>query len=223
MNLSPNQELIIKAAEILPMAEARDFIIFITGKDKRYRAVEYNLPVLTKKKNVLIRVRNGRRGYIYKLRGKGGIQKEKIYHDLTSTRALLRFKTSKEGVFFGERFFKEARVYPLPEWAVLYDNVLFLFEFSTANNFKRTDLMREKVAQYLRSYDEMKDYFSAEPITIFLLEAPIFRVEAFAKEHDYEQFYYTDIESFFSVGRGDQLDAPIYIWGGDGRSYSLYQ
>ena len=84
---------------------ARDFTVFLTGEDKRYKAVEYNLPVLVNKK-MLLRERYGRSGFIYKLKGRGGIQDAKIRHDLISTDALLRFKLSKDGIFYGERFFR---------------------------------------------------------------------------------------------------------------------
>lgn len=223
MKLSPNQELLRNVFEILPMGKARHATIFLTGEDKRYKAVEYNLPVLTRK-NVLLRVRDGRYGFVYKLRGRGGLQTEKIYHDITSTKALLRFKVSAEGMWFGERIFKEARLYPQPEWAFLYDNQwLYLFEFSTANNVKRTDLMRKKVRQYQNSYKKFKDYFMAEPITIFVLETSKERVEKFAEQQPYDQFYYTDLGSFETVKKGKQFQAPIYIWGGNGKYYSLFK
>jgi hypothetical protein len=224
MNLSPNQILIVETAEVLPMFTAELMALFLTdGTRDRLRAVEYNLPRLTKKKKALIRVRNGRYGYVYKLKGRGGLQKEKIYHDLTSTKAAIRFQASEVVNWYGERFFKQARLYPMPEWAAQYNGFIYLFEFSTENNFKRTDLMRKKIKNYRESHKRMKEFFMADPITIFVFDVPKSRVEKFAKQQPYDQFYYTDLGSFETVKKGKQFQAPIYIWGGNGKYYSLFK
>jgi hypothetical protein len=48
-------------------------------------------------------------------------------------------------------------------------------------------------------------------------------VEKFAKQQPYDQFYYTDLGSFETVEEGKQFQAPIYIWGGNGKYYSLFK
>ena len=96
---------------------------------------------------------------------------------------------------------------------------IVLFEFSTADNFRRKRLMEKKVDQY-QSVERFKDYFKAEPMVVFVLEAPRYEVEEFARENKGDSIYYTDLESFMNVV-DDQMRAPIYIWGHDGVSYAL--
>lgn len=222
MIISPNQKLVLEALEFLPIARAKHITEFIAPGRDRLRAVEYNLPALIKKGKIL-RERYGIEGFVYKLKGKGGIQETKIEHDLFSTEALLKFKAAKDGVIFSERFFTGVRLFPKPEWAMLYDGVIFLFEYSTANNFKRTDLMKEKVEMYTSAVKRNKEYFRAEPITVMVIEAPRERVLDFARKYNNEHFYYTDKNSFQYIKNGDQLDVPIYIWGGNGKRYPLYK
>ena len=126
--------------------------------------------------------------------------------------------------FVSERFFRRQGFKAVPEWAILFLlTAILLFEFSTADNCRRTRLMKKKVATYKTSLSTFEDYFDTRAIVLFVLELPRHSIPAFVAQHGsgIEAFYFTDLASFMNVEMGKQLSAPIYIWGGDGKKHPL--
>jgi hypothetical protein len=111
----------------------------------------------------------------------------------------------------------------VPEWAVIYPNSrdMILFEYSTADNFKRKRLMNKKLASYKENMETFKEYFECNPFVLFVIDAPGDQVKAFTKKKGLDAFLFTDLVSFRSIETGKQLQAPIYIWGGNGEKGSL--
>ena len=61
-------------------------------------------------------------------------------------------------------------------------------------------------------------------LVLFVLEAPRFNVQQFAAAYAVpaDTFaYFTDLPSLMAVPKADLLTTPHFIWGGDGRPYSL--
>jgi hypothetical protein len=54
---------------------------------------------------------------------------------------------------------------------------------------------------------------------LFVLDVPKYAVPSFFQQD--EAFYFVDLDSFMNVEEGEQLAAPIYVWGGDGNKYPL--
>lgn len=217
--LTPTQEEYRKVAEYFLWAEARDFTYFFTGEWKRWKRTEYNLPRLVKK-GALTAVKCGRK-LVYST-GRGKIDNTAdIEHGLICTKSLLRFKASKEGDFISENFFRTLNFESVPEWGVIYDNVLLLFEYSTADNFRRTLLMKKKLASYKRTIPKMETSFRKSVVVLFVFEAERHRVKQFvAKYAKDRRYYFCDLASFQNAAIGEQLTTPIYLWQ-DGQSYPL--
>jgi hypothetical protein len=109
----------------------------------------------------------------------------------------------------------------VPEWGVIYDGKILLFEYSTADNFRRTMLMKKKVAQYIESIPRFKSYFGKEVVVLFVFAGERYKVKYFCEKYgQHPKFYFCDLASFFDVELGGQLSTPIYYWK-DGRSYPL--
>jgi hypothetical protein len=100
---------------------------------------------------------------------------------------------------------------------------MLMFEYSTADNFRRNRLMRKKLTAYRKHLPSIETWFDANGRVLFVFDAPRHRVKSFVRPQGHldDPFYYVDLKSFMDVQIGGQLTAPIYFWGGDGRSCSL--
>ena len=223
--LTLTQKKFQEAAEIMPWAEALDYTEYLTGERKRWKCAEYHLPHLVER-GVLKRVRYGRK-YVYAISPSKTRHKGSIQHDLICTKALLGFKASNiEADFVSENYFRRCGFQAVPEWAVTLSGSesIVHFEYSTADNFRRRRLMNHKIAQYKNAHDRLEEHFGKRPLILFVFDAPEYAIRNFLKNKDeLDAFYFTDYESFFSVPKGQQLLAPIYIWGGDREKYPLVQ
>jgi hypothetical protein len=200
----------------LDMAEA------LTSERKRVKAVEYHLSRLVKSKR-LTAVRDGKR-LAYKYGGKRGNLKSKLRHDLACTQLILKFLARGEGEVVAERFFLESKdAFTLvPDWAVLLEDSVLLCEYSTADNCGRKRLMQKKIEQYQHNLPAFEDYFETLTLALFILDIPCYEVKRFVQAHDTgDIFYFTDLASFIATPKGKELEAPIYLWGGDNQTYSL--
>lgn len=206
-----------KVATFFLWSEATDFTAWFTGEWKRWKRTEYNLPRLVQKR-ALKAVRYGHK-LVYTVPGN---KTADIEHGLICTKSLLRFKLSKEGQFISESFFRKTSFGSVPEWAVIYGPKMLLFEYSTADNFRRTRLMKRKLNQYRQSVADIEVVFQATAVVLFVFDTTKHEVIHFVKKYGRDQrFYFTDLISFMNVSMRKQLTAPIYIWGGDGKSYPL--
>ena len=195
------------------------------------RRTKGKLPVLLKEKA----------GYEPKETEEAIKQKNKIEHGLACTECLVRFFLSRtDGEIIAERHFYRLGV--VPEWGIRYPNrKLLLLEYSTEDNFERTNLMKGKINAYIRHLEKIEEKFEAQAIVLFVIDVPRVKVEGFVdtlKREDgsgaagapaalYEgdrfplnPFYFTDYKTFLGVPIGQQLAAPIYIWF-DGKEYPL--
>jgi hypothetical protein len=220
--LTLTQQKYLEVALLFLWAEAADFTAWFTGEWKRWKRTEYNLPRMVDK-GALKGVRHGKR-LAYTVPGKRGRYAADVGHGLISTKALLRFKLSGDGEFVSERTFREIGAKSVPEWALIRPSrTMLLFEYSTADNFRRGQLMRKKLAAYRKHLAGIEASFGANGLVLFIFDAPGQRVKAFAQQQsqNLEPFYFVDLEAFMAVEIGRQLTAPIYFWGGDGQSYPL--
>lgn len=217
--LTPTQQEYLKVAELFLWAEQRDFTYWFTGEWKRWKRTEYHLPRLVEK-GALTAVYHGKQ-LVYSVGKKRANNTADIEHGIISTRCLQRFKVAKDGQFIPERFFRTINLESVPEWGAIYDNTLLVFEYCTADNFRRRRLMKKKVETYKRVLPKFRDYFEKEPIVLFLFDAEPYRVKYFVERYGrHERFYFCDLTSFNSASLGEHLTAPIYFWM-DGERYPL--
>lgn len=200
-------------------AEAQDFTCWFTDEWKPWKRTQYNLP-RTVEKGALTSVRHGKK-FVYSVGKKRANNKADIEHGLICTKSLLKFKLARDGKFISEKFFRTIKLGSVPEWGVKYDDQLFLFEYSTADNFRRTRVMKKKIKQYVTSIPRFENYFNKEVIVLFVFDAERYQVKYFFEKYgQYPHFYFCDLASFNEVEIGNQLSAPIYFWM-DGGSYPL--
>jgi hypothetical protein len=214
-----SQAEIIEVVKLLMWAYTRHIVLWFTGEEKRCKRIEYNLPRIVDKGGLKV-FKEGQK-FVYTLPGNKANDTAHMEHGLICAECLLRFKLSQTGEFVSERFFREFNFKPIPEWAVKYDKGIILFEYSTADNFRRSQLMKKKVQQYQQNLHQFEQYFGKSAGVLFVFQAPRDKVEKFVQENGDESFYFVDLDSFMRVERGGQLQAPIYFWGGDGQSYPL--
>jgi hypothetical protein len=209
------QEEYLNCAQLFLWAEALDFTEWILGQRKRWKRTEYTLPRLVKWRKL------GAVNYGHKLVYTAGkkTSRQHIHHGLSCTKALLAFRHSKLGVFLPESQFRKYEHKAVPEWGIVYPNGTLLFEYSTADNFRRFGSMKRKVAAYEKELARFENVFD-NPFYLFVIEASHIEVQLFAKELG-PSFYATSAQEFYSVPKGKQLSTSIYIWGGDGKAYPL--
>lgn len=196
-------------------ADALDFTQWLKGERVRWKRTEYTLPRLVRRGH-LKATRYGRR-LVYTTATRSSSQH--IPHGLACTKALLRFKESKKGLYIGEGFFRRHSFKAIPEWGIVYPNGTLLFEYLTADNLRREKHMRQKIENYRRELRRFESVFH-KPFYLFVIEAGSEEVRLMARKTD-ERFFLSDAKSFFSLPKGEQLSNSIYVWGGDGRTYSL--
>ena len=218
-SLTPTQQKIRRVAEYFLWARQQDFTYWFTGKWGRSKMIEYNLPRMVEK-GAITAVRFGRH-LVYSAGKKRANNTADIEHGLISTEGLLRVKTAKSGEIISENFFRAINLGSVPEWGVIYAKKLFLFEYGTADNFRRTRLMKKKVETYAKVLGKFRRYFGKEPIVLFVFDAEPYKVRHFVGKYGrHECFYFCDLASFKNVNWGEQLVAPLYYWL-DGERYSL--
>ena len=88
--------------------------------------------------------------------------------------------------------------------------LILLFEYSTADNFRRKKMIDKKIRSYVSGLPKFRKEFEAEPYLIYVIEAPGWEVEKIANRWGKQSFYFTDARTFFSVPYGQQLERPIY-------------
>ena len=211
----------MRVADLFHWAEAMDFTAWFTGEWKRWKRTEYNLPRMVDK-GAMVQKKYAKK-LVYSVPKKRGGYSGHIHHGTVCTNALLRFKTSKEGNFLPERLFRQIGFGAVPEWAVIFNQIIILFEFSTADNFRRRAIMKKKIDQYRASLPSIESYFEAKGLVLFVIDTPPQMLNPFIQENriGIEEFHFTDLASFLDVGYGNQLTAPIYLWGGDGKKHPL--
>ena len=219
--LTFTQKEMMKLAEVFLWAEAMDYTVGLVGEEKRLKKTEYNLPRLVEK-GALLAVRHGKK-LVYTIPNKRTKYSADIDHGLICTKSLLKVLSTSQGEVVSERFFRKMKFGVVPEWAIIFPlRTILLFEYSTADNFRRQRLMKSKVRKYKQAYERFESYFEVKAIVLFVFDAPKHEVKRFVEEqrNGKELFYFTDLDSFMTV-EGNVLSEPIYFWGGDGKRYPL--
>ena len=75
--------------------------------------------------------------------------------------------------------------------------------------------------QYLSRF---MDYFDNDVSLLFIFEAPTHKVQQFANLHAVPNdafVYFTSLASLLNAPPAALLTSPLFIWGGDGQTYSL--
>jgi hypothetical protein len=217
--LTPTEQNYQKVSELFLWAKQRHFTYYFTGEWKRWGRTERALLGLVRK-GALTAVRHGKE-LVYSVGNKRANNTADIEHGLISTECLLRIKVAQEGEFVPESFFRAINLGSVPEWGFMTDKSLLLYEYGTADNFRRTQLMKKKVKTYGKVLGKFRDYFERDPIVLFVFDAEQYRVKYFVEKYGrHERFFFCDLASFKSVRLGKQLVAPIYYWM-DGERHSL--
>lgn len=251
----------LEAAQVFHWFTKEHITLWFLGFLTRHRRTEDVLPILVQKGKLRSLKFGKKLVYIAPRRTKGKLpvllkekpgyeprvteaaitQKNKIEHGLGCTECLMRFFLSRmDGEIIAERFFYGLGV--VPEWGIRYPNgKLLLLEYSTEDNFLRSNLMKAKINAYLRHLEKIEEKFEAKAIVLFVIDVSRVKVEGFVnmvKREDgsgaadapaalYEgdrfplnPFYFTDYKTFLGIPIGQQLAAPIYFWI-DGKEYPL--
>ncbi len=188
---------------------------------RRHKRTEAMLPRLVKEGKLVAR-RFGRR-LVYSVPRRCRSKLPNIEHGLACTEGLVRFwRAWMAGEIVPERFFRGLGC--VPEWGILYPTgTLLMYEFSTAANFNRAGLVKGKLAKYRAHLAGIEAQFQAKGLVVFALDVPRATVVRFVRRLAPlgQSFFFTDYDTFLRVPIGEQLAAPIYLWGGDAQAYTL--
>ena len=150
-----------------------------------------------------------------------------VEHGLSCTEGLVRtWLFDRSGVIVPEKEFKRINRGQLgvPEWGILYPKgTMLLYEHCTEDNFYRPNNVKRKIERYQDALFEFEEHFKRQAMILFVLDVPWDVVDRFVEEivPTGEQFWFTDYRSFLKVPMGEQLYAPIYTWGMDGKWHPL--
>ena len=173
------------------------------GNQTRDGRTEVKLKEFREKGKLQARWYDGRWVYSVKRINRGSQDKipDHIYHGLGVTEGLVRFYLSDKsaeivppGKFPGIR----------PDGVIRYPTRTVLYEFCTEDNTRR------RLKQKIKAYKELEGF-----VVVFVLD--VTDVTPYVDG----PFYFITYKTFTSIPYGQQLTAPHYIWGGDGKVYSL--
>jgi hypothetical protein len=137
----------------------------------------------------------------------------KVEHGLACTECLVRiYRSNTDCQVISEKEF--VRIGIKPEWGIYYPNgTSLMFEFCTRDNFERSGLIKNKILRYQNLPDGL---------VLFVADVDRGDISNYVfKNMPGERFYFCDYATFLKVPIGEQLTAPIYIWGANGHSYPL--
>jgi hypothetical protein len=127
------------------------------------------------------------------------------------TEILVRLYLSKHGVLLSNADF--SRQPCVPDGGVDYgDGSAILFEYSSKDNFSRKPLMVDKISRYQERSDNN--------IILFVIQTPREKLIEFVASHPCN-IWFCDLETFVIPAYHEQLQAPIYIWGGSGATLPI--
>ena len=218
-----SQKRYLEVAQVFHWATQDHFTMWFTGSTQRSKRTEAILPRLVKKGS-LVSTKHGKK-LVYacprRVRRPGFFLK--VDHGLGCTEGLVRFWWSDmKAEIIQERFFYGCG--SVPEWGLRYNSgKMILYEYCTADNFSRRNVMKGKLASYRNNLESINKRFNRECIIIFVCDVPRDKVLNFVMNEKPAGLpvFFTDYEMFKRIGIGSQLIAPIYIWGEDGLAYSL--
>lgn len=200
-------------------ATARQVRLYFTGSEKRHKRTEDLLPKFVRNRELVAVSHEGELVYFALRYCKGKNFFERIPHDVACTELQIRlWWADRSGTIVPEReFFGFGSV---ADGGMMYEKSMLLYELHTADNFYRHK-PETKVAQYSHNLPTIEKHFQRVALVIFVIDAPAAEVLEMARRCSNEKCFFTDYETFKSVPIGQQLTAPIFIWGGDGQAYPL--
>ena len=211
----------LKAAQLFDWATKEHYILYFTGEKERHRRTEVILPRLVEKGKLLTQ-RFGKK-LVYIVPRKGRKPHPNIEHGLGCSEGLVRIWRSRmEGMIIPERKFRGFGI--IPEWGIGYDNgKMLLFEFCTASNFYKSGNVQGKITRYNNYLPLIEGKFGRDGVVLFVIDASRRDVDEFVNTRMPlgSQFFFTDYKTFLLEKIGEQLTAPIYIWGDDAWPYPL--
>ena len=213
---SISQKRYLEVAQNFHWAGREHYQLWFTGSLKRHKRTEVMLPRLVKKGKLKAYRFENRLVYTVPRRDKTNTYYLKIDHGLACTEGLVRiWRSNMEGKIISEKEFRGMGV--VPEWGITSpEGKTLLFEFCTQDNFNRTTLIKNKIYRY-------KKFLMDSQIVLFVIDVSKDKVKRFVDRYlPGDQFLFTDYERFLEVPIGQQLQAPIYIWGKDGSENPLH-
>jgi hypothetical protein len=211
----------LKTAQLFDWATKEHYVLWFMGEKKRHKRTEVMLPRLVNQEK-LIAKRYGKK-LVYIVPRKGRKPHPNIEHGLGCTGGLVRIWRSRmDGVIIPEREFRGFGI--VPEWGIGYHNgKMLLYEFCTAKNFFKSGNVQGKITRYNRYLPLIEQKFGREGIVLFVIDVNRRIVDEFVTSRMPlgSQFFFTDYKTFRYENIGEQLTAPIYIWGDDSWPYPL--
>jgi len=185
------------------------------GDTKRHRRTEYLVPRLKEEGKIVV-IRWGNRNLINALKHKHDTHYD---HGNGVTEIIVRIWRSDMGsTIVPIRFFRGRRI--IPDGAFLFGRRLMLLEFCTSDNVHQR--LKSKMECYQENLAGVEEKFQASAFVVFVLDIPREQISIFLQgRENLDSFFFVDYATFKSVPIGQQLKAPIYIWGGDGKEYAL--
>lgn len=209
----------LQASQVFHWAKNEHYITWFGKENGRHRRTESMLPRLVRKGKLVARSYGKRLIYTCPRR-KGD---KNIEHGLACTESLVRFyRSDPKGEIIAEHHFRGCG--SIPEWGIRYPNgMMLLYEFCTADNYARSGIVAGKITRYINNLSKIERKYDAQAIVLFVIDATRRKVDRYVQKiiPAGEQFYFTDYKTFLYEPIGEQLSAPIYIWGEDGWPYSL--
>lgn len=222
-SITISQKRYLAASQVFHWATQEHFTLWFTGSNKRSKRTEVILPRLVNK-GLLITTKCGKKMvYACPRRARRPGHFLKVEHGLGCTEGLIRFWWSDmQAEIIEERFFYGCG--KVPEWGLRYDSgKMILFEYATRQNFYHTNGVKAALAAYRNHLQTINERFSRESMIVFVCDIPRDGILKFVLDSKPVGLpvFFTDTEMFNRVAIGQQLTAPIYIWGEDGLSYPL--
>jgi hypothetical protein len=223
MKHTVSQKRYLQAAQVFHWATQEHYNLWFTGSTSRSKRTEAILPRLVKSGSLVAVKYHKKLAYAAPRLARHPGYYYKVDHGLGCTEGLIRFWWSDmKAEIIEERHF--AGCGSIPEWGLRYDSgKMILYEYCTADNFTRTNMVKSKLAAYRNHLENINHKFNRKGIIVFVCDVPREKVTSYIEKNKPTGLpvYFTDYATFKTVEIGKQLSTPIYLWGEDGQSYPL--
>lgn len=225
------QDKYLEVAQVFHWASKDHYNLWFNGNTNRCHRTEVLLPRLsknrshpTKKKRSLVSLSYGKQMvYACPRRWRNEETLLKVPHGLGCTECIVRFyRSNLQTEIIAERKFVGCGT--VPDFGVKFPNgKMILVEYTTKTEFSMKARIKNKLYKYQINLGKIEWNFDTKAMIIFVIDQPRENIERFVKKMIPIDLpvYFVDLESFKKVSIGEQLKAPIYIWGKDGESHPL--
>jgi len=197
--------------------------IWFTGSTKRTKRTEVILPRLVKKGEIVAIRLDKKLVYTCNRKFRHPGYYYKVEHGLGCTEGLVRFwRSDMSAEVIEERHFRGCG--SMPEWGLRYESgKMLLFEYCTYSNVTMTNGLIGKLVAYPKTLGNINRKFNGNGILVFVCDLSRKRLLSFLSRKIPVGIpaFFTDYDTFKTVPIGQQLTAPIYLWGEDGQPYPL--